>query len=70
MDMHDRDAEFSPAFAVLPLASAYATPESLQAAIKEVTGGKPLREGKVSIDIPTLVENGNTVPLGVWSTAR
>jgi sulfur-oxidizing protein SoxY len=51
--------------AVLPLGSAYATPESLQAAIKEVTGGKPLREGKVKIDIPSLVENGSTVPLGV-----
>ena len=51
--------------AVLPLASAYATPESLQAAIREVVGNAPLREGKVKIDLPSLVENGNTVPLGV-----
>jgi sulfur-oxidizing protein SoxY len=53
------------AIAVLPLGSAYATPEALQAAIKEVVGGKPLREGKVLLDIPSLVENGNTVPLTV-----
>ena len=51
--------------AVLPLASARATPESLQAAIKEVVGNATLREGKVKIDLPSLVENGNTVPLGV-----
>ncbi len=49
--------------AVLPLGSAYATPESLQAAIREVTGSAPLREGRVKIDIPSLVENGSTVPL-------
>ena len=51
--------------AVLPLASAHATPESLQAAIREVVGSAALREGKVKIDLPALVENGNTVPLGV-----
>ena len=51
--------------AVLPLVSAHATPESLQAAIKEVVGSATLREGKVKIDLPALVENGNTVPLGV-----
>jgi len=50
---------------LLPLSSAYATPEALQAAIKEVVGGKTMREGKVAIDIPSLVENGNTVPLTV-----
>ena len=51
--------------AVLPLASAYATPEALQAAIKEVVGDKTLREGKVVLDIPSLIENGNAVPLTV-----
>lgn len=53
------------AIAVLPIAPAWATPDTLRAAIAEVTGGKPLREGKVKIDLPSLVENGNTVPLGV-----
>jgi sulfur-oxidizing protein SoxY len=45
--------------------TAQATPETLAAAIKEVTGGKPLREGKVTLDVPPLVENGNAVPLSV-----
>ncbi|HEY2875674.1 MAG: SoxY-related AACIE arm protein [Reyranellales bacterium] len=49
---------------VVPFA-AHATPEALAAAIKEVTGGAPLREGKVTLDIPPLVENGNAVPLTV-----
>ena len=52
--------------AFLPLRRrAHATPEALAAAIKEVTGGAPLREGKVTLDIPPLVENGNAVPLTV-----
>ena len=37
----------------------------MAAAIKEVTGDAPLREGKVTLDVPPLVENGNTVPLTV-----
>jgi sulfur-oxidizing protein SoxY len=50
---------------VLPLASARATPESMAAAIKEVVGAGTLREGKVKLDLPPLVENGNVVPLTV-----
>jgi sulfur-oxidizing protein SoxY len=42
-----------------------ATPASLQAAIKKVTGDAPLRRGKVTIDVPPLVENGNSVPITV-----
>ena len=52
------------AVALLPFA-ARATPEALAAAIKEVMGDAPLREGKVTLDVPPLVENGNTVPLTV-----
>jgi sulfur-oxidizing protein SoxY len=48
---------------VLPLASAWATPDAMRAAIKEIVGDKPIKEGKVVLDVPTLVENGNTVPL-------
>ena len=48
----------------IPLA-AEATPEALAAVIKEVTGGAALRPGKVKLDIPPLVENGNTVPMTV-----
>ena len=50
---------------VLPMASARATPDAMAAAIKEVVGGAVIREGKVKLDLPPLVENGNTVPLTV-----
>ena len=53
------------AITLLPLASAYATPEALQAAIKEIVGGARLNEGRVTIDLPPLVENGNTVPITI-----
>ena|SRR5438067_870135 len=52
------------AVTVLPIA-AEATPETMAAAIKQVTGDAPVRPGKVTLDIPPLVENGNTVPLTV-----
>jgi sulfur-oxidizing protein SoxY len=47
---------------ILPLASARATPETMAAAIKQVTGDAAVRPGRVTLDIPPLVENGNTVP--------
>ena len=50
---------------VLPMAPARATPEAMAAAIKEVVGGATIREGRVKLDLPPLVENGNTVPLTV-----
>jgi sulfur-oxidizing protein SoxY len=37
----------------------------LTAAMREVTGGAVVRSGKVKLDVPPLVENGNTVPLTV-----
>ena len=37
----------------------------MQAAIRAVVGEAPLKEGRVKLDIPPLVENGNTVPLDV-----
>ena len=42
-----------------------ATPESLQAAIRKVAGAAEIGKGKVKLDIPPLVENGNTVPMSV-----
>src|SRR5207253_2644759 len=51
--------------AIVPASPATATPAMLQAAIKKVTGGAPLRKGRVTLDIPPLVENGNTVPVTV-----
>ena len=52
------------AVTIAPFA-ARATPEDLAAAIREVAGDASLREGKVTLDVPPLVENGNTVPLTV-----
>jgi sulfur-oxidizing protein SoxY len=52
------------AVTVLPFA-AEATSETLAAAIKEVTGDAPLLPGKVTLDIPPLIENGNAVPITV-----
>jgi len=37
----------------------------MNAAIKKVIGEAPLRKGKVTIDVPPLVENGNTVPVTI-----
>src|SRR5215510_14140138 len=49
---------------VLP-ATAGATPEAMAAAIKAVTGNAVPKAGKVTLDVPPLVENGNAVPLTV-----
>ena len=53
------------AITLAPLSRAHATPDAMAAAIKEVTGGAAVREAKVKLDIPPLVENGNTVPMTV-----
>jgi sulfur-oxidizing protein SoxY len=42
-----------------------ATPAMLNSAIRNVVGEAPVRAGKVTLDIPPLVENGNTVPMTV-----
>jgi sulfur-oxidizing protein SoxY len=33
--------------------------------LKDITGGAPVREGKVKLEIPHLAENGHLVPLSV-----
>jgi sulfur-oxidizing protein SoxY len=45
--------------------SGRATPATMEAAIKKVVGAAPLRKGKVAIDVPPLVENGNSVSITV-----
>lgn len=44
---------------------AAASLDSMKAAIAEFTGGRTAEPGRVTIDIPPLVENGNSVPLTV-----
>ena len=46
-----------------------ATPAMLSMAIRNVVGEAQLRTGKVRLDIPPLVENGNTVPMTVSVTS-
>jgi sulfur-oxidizing protein SoxY len=53
------------AASVVLLPPARATPEAMAAAIRSFTGGAPLREGKVQLDVAQLVDNGNTVPVTV-----
>jgi sulfur-oxidizing protein SoxY len=42
-----------------------ATPATMQAAIANVTRGAKVNAGKVKLEIPPLVENGNTVPCSI-----
>lgn len=49
----------------LRLSPAAATPESMRAALDAFTGGGPVTEGRVTLDVPLLVENGNAVSLKV-----
>jgi sulfur-oxidizing protein SoxY len=51
--------------ALLIIRPAGATPDSMVAAINQVTGGKPVTPGKVRLSIPPLVENGNAVAVTV-----
>jgi sulfur-oxidizing protein SoxY len=50
---------------IVTLRPSEATPAMLSAAIRNVVGEAPVHNGKVKIDIPPLVENGNTVPMTV-----
>jgi len=50
---------------VVTLRPAEATPAMLAAAIRNVVGTATVRTGKVKLDVPPLVENGNTVPMTV-----
>jgi sulfur-oxidizing protein SoxY len=57
------------AIGALPLAirvrPVEATPETMAAAIRNVVGGAVIQNGKVRLEIPPLVENGNSVPMTV-----
>ena len=50
---------------VLTVRPAEATPAMLTTAIRNVVGEAAVRTGKVRLEIPPLVENGNTVPMMV-----
>jgi sulfur-oxidizing protein SoxY len=50
---------------VVTLRQVDATPAMLTSVIRNLVGEAPVRTGKVKLDIPPLVENGNTVPMMV-----
>ena len=50
---------------LVTLRPAEATPAMLNSAIRNVVGEAPVHAGKVKLDIPPLVENGNAVPMTV-----
>jgi sulfur-oxidizing protein SoxY len=54
---------------IVTLRPAEATPAMLASAIRNVVGEAPVRVGKVKLDIPPLVENGNTVPITINITS-
>jgi sulfur-oxidizing protein SoxY len=49
----------------LPWAPSRATPQAMEEAIRKIVGEAALRHGRVTLEIPELVENGNAVPLTV-----
>ncbi len=44
---------------------ARATPAAMDEAVRGATGGAPVTKGKIRLDVPPLVENGNSVMLSV-----
>src|SRR5258708_14362625 len=54
---------------IVTVRPAEATPAMLASAIRNLVGEAPVRTGKVKLDVPPLVENGNTVPMTVSVTS-
>lgn len=48
-----------------PLATVARRRMAMEEAVREVTGGAEVRAGRVRIEMPPLIDNGNTVPLAV-----
>jgi sulfur-oxidizing protein SoxY len=49
----------------LPIGPARATPAQVAQLIAELTGDAELRDGRVKLDLPVMVENGNAVAMTV-----
>jgi sulfur-oxidizing protein SoxY len=54
---------------IVVVTSARATPAEMQEAIRKVVGSAAVNPGKVKLDLPPLIENGNAVPLTVEVTS-
>ncbi len=53
------------ALALMMMRPAQATPQAMKQAMAVVTGGAPVKTGKIKLDLPPLVENGNAVAMTV-----
>jgi sulfur-oxidizing protein SoxY len=51
--------------AILLVRPARAAPEEMEGAIRAFVGEAQMRQGKVKLEVPPLVENGNSVPVTV-----
>jgi sulfur-oxidizing protein SoxY len=58
-------AALSGALPVVTVRPANATPAMLASAIRDLVGEAAVKVGRVKLEIPPLVENGNTVPMTV-----
>ena len=54
---------------IVTLRPLQATPAMLNTAIRNILGEAQIRTGKVKLDIPPLVKNGNTVPMTISVTS-
>jgi sulfur-oxidizing protein SoxY len=55
----------APAYAQLPPNIQQIRKDAFDAAIRNVVGNAQVRTGKVKLDVPPLIDNGNAVPLSV-----
>jgi sulfur-oxidizing protein SoxY len=60
-----RRAFLAIAGAALIVRPARATPDSMKSAIRQVVGSASVKPGKIKLDLPPLVENGNSVTMTV-----
>ena len=51
--------------ALLPRHGLANMPQNVQAAIEKLRGGRTVQEGRITLRLPTIAENGNTVPLSI-----
>jgi sulfur-oxidizing protein SoxY len=50
---------------LVPVRPGHASPQAMQELVRDIVGEATIRTGRVRLDIPALVENGNVVPLTV-----
>lgn len=63
--MRRRDLLLSLSAPVVLVRPAWATSSEMEAAIRGYADGRPVQRGRVTLDVPPLVENGNAVPITV-----